>query len=49
MAKSDIILDDHHVTVKGELKVDNISSKTVNKPVSINSPLSTIGVHKTNL
>jgi hypothetical protein len=41
MAKSDIILNDDHVKVKGELKVDNISSDTLNKPVSINSPLST--------
>jgi hypothetical protein len=35
MAKSDIILNDHHVTVKGELKVDSISSDTVNKLVNI--------------
>lgn len=35
MAKSDIILNDQHVTVKGELKVDNISSDTANKLVNI--------------
>ncbi len=39
MAKSDIILNDNNVVVKGELKVDNISSETVNKPVTMNSPL----------
>jgi hypothetical protein len=41
MAKSDIILNDDHVVVKGELKVDNISSETINKPVTLNSPLNT--------
>jgi hypothetical protein len=41
MAKSDIILEDHYVRVKGELKVDNISSDTTNKPVNFNCPLQT--------
>ncbi len=39
MAKSDILLNDDHVLVKGELKVDNLSSATVNKPIGINSPV----------
>jgi hypothetical protein len=41
MAKSDIILEDLYVRVKGELKVDNMSSDTTNKPVNFNSPLQT--------
>ena len=39
MAKSDIILGENHVEVKGELKVDSISSATLNKRISINSPI----------
>lgn len=37
MKTSDIILMDDHVVIEGGLRVDNISSKTTNKPVTMYS------------